>query len=725
MLPRCHEGCVLEKTSLSSGKIVTGGSFAVGYRDTRISRSGYVDKLKWIDQRYVVFWDEESKRGWLVNGTTTLLHLLRASLEHDSTDKFSSIFLFKPEQMKEAFEPYIAGSAIKVLLDPENLALRIYPDKKDYIRFEHRVDHFYDVLEQMMDYQYYRLSTADKDKGNLNFMPRTYLEGWNFEDLARGRDPLCPRVTKLRTYGKSWVDFTRDIHAVTLFGKGFGEIIRPTAVSSCAYWAKLPEQKYYLAAGVSDLREIMAHHGGDEEANPVQLTDSTIWHNPGSTFELCRCTEKTREEHSDFTQVLLPLTFREKLTGNIPVPMNDHAAVVFGYSSKFRWLWNDSGDPEEGEPPSPSTESETNFHDSGIGRSPTLSTVLTLQNESLTPNHYKVGIVCALHSELLAVRALFDITHENLNNLDIPSQDPNHYVLGRIGLHNVVAAGLPFGEYGTNSAAVVVTHMKRSFPELEYCLLVGIGGGAPSEKHDIRLGDIVVSKPTDTYPGVIQYDLGKTHENGVFELTGSLQRPPAVLMTAITSLLADPNPSPAPLQSYLKDIKMRWPGYKHPGPKDDILFATETVHDSRYETCKQCYGPRISRIYRPHNHPRIHYGLIASGNQVMKSAKIRDRLRDEHDILCFEMEAAGVMNTIPCLVIRGICDYADSHKNKSWQGYAAAAAAAYAKLLLTAVRNINSLESTPAGLETVNKNHHKKRGLAFRESLLAKKSRKT
>jgi nucleoside phosphorylase len=66
----------------------------------------------------------------------------------------------------------------------------------------------------------------------------------------------------------------------------------------------------------------------------------------------------------------------------------------------------------------------------------------------------------------------------------------------------------------------------------------------------------------------------------------------------------------------------------------------------------------------------------------MKDALVRDKLSAEKGVLCFEMEAAGLMNHFPCLVIRGICDYSDSHKNKEWQGYAAMVAAAYAKDLL-------------------------------------------
>lgn len=81
----------------------------------------------------------------------------------------------------------------------------------------------------------------------------------------------------------------------------------------------------------------------------------------------------------------------------------------------------------------------------------------------------------------------------------------------------------------------------------------------------------------------------------------------------------------------------------------------------------------------------IHYGFIASGNQLVKDAHTRDEIAKRLNALCFEMEAAGIMNQLPCLVIRGICDYCDSHKNKDWQGYAALTAAAYTKEPLSVV----------------------------------------
>jgi nucleoside phosphorylase len=160
-------------------------------------------------------------------------------------------------------------------------------------------------------------------------------------------------------------------------------------------------------------------------------------------------------------------------------------------------------------------------------------------------------------------------------------------------------------------------------------------------------------------------------------------------MTAISSLEADPNNSPKVLQSYINHITLQRPEYRYPGQSNDILFASEYPHSiASAETCAKCTGPRVERSRRRRNHPRIHYGLIASGNQVIKDAVARDQLAHERGFLCFEMEAAGVMDSVECLVIRGICDYADSHKNDIWQGYASATAAAYAKLLLSVVRPV-------------------------------------
>ncbi|CAG7990393.1 unnamed protein product [Penicillium salamii] len=302
---------------------------------------------------------------------------------------------------------------------------------------------------------------------------------------------------------------------------------------------------------------------------------------------------------------------------------------------------------------------------------------------------YTVGIVCALPKELLAVRALFDGRHP-----DIPTdkRDTNHYVLGLIGRHNVVATCLPAGEYGIGATSEVVQNLMRTFIRVEFCLLVGIGGGVPSpEGHDIRLGDVVVSHPIGRYPAVLQYDMGKFLGDGDFEITGTLQSPPRLLMKAISKLKSNPDPKANSLRHYLEKIGNEWPSYRSPGPGKDILFDPDSQHTDGAD-CRDCIS-RVDRTARVSDQPQVHYGPIASANQVMRSANQRDRLAAKHRFLCFEMEAAGVMNAAPCLVIRGVCDYADSHKNKVWQEYAAAAAASYAKLLLYVLRDqVHELE---------------------------------
>lgn len=236
---------------------------------------------------------------------------------------------------------------------------------------------------------------------------------------------------------------------------------------------------------------------------------------------------------------------------------------------------------------------------------------------------------------------------------------------------------------GTNSAASVATDMSRSFTSIQFCLLVGTGGGAPSEKDDIRLGDMVVSRPTRNCLGVIQHDLGKEKEGRPFERTSSLRPPPRVLNTAVSSLCSDPALPLDPLAPHLGAIAARlkgFPKYKRP-ERPDVLFQA---------ACDSCQARQVSqgecshlrqRVPRLTVAPVIHYGLIASGNCVVKHAAIRDRLAED-GVFCIKMEAAGVLNTVDGLVIRGICDHCDAQKNDDWQEYAAASAAAYAELLL-------------------------------------------
>lgn len=304
----------------------------------------------------------------------------------------------------------------------------------------------------------------------------------------------------------------------------------------------------------------------------------------------------------------------------------------------------------------------------------------------LRVDEYHVGIVCALPIERAAARAILDEEHGAFLDKDV--QDHNTYLAGRIYNHNVVIASLPAGVDGTTAAASVATDMVRTFKGLRFGLMVGIGGGIPNldKGNDIRLGDVVVSQPTDTTGGVVQYDKGKSLGGEKFQRKGSLNAPPLALLTALGALQADHESEDSKVPTYLAEIFERKPklqvnGYTFPGTDKDHLYCHHPISNA---TCDRCDSAcEIYRLSRESIEPQIHYGIIASGNQVVKDAAVRDFLRDDCGALCVEMEAVGLMNTFPCIIIRGICDYADAYKNDAWHKYAATTAAAYTKDLLS------------------------------------------
>jgi nucleoside phosphorylase len=700
--------------------IKDGPEFSIGSKDrpVQISQKGTIRRLKWISTKFVLLWDTLDERGWLVNGTSALLHVVRASLFHASKDPFRSAFLFRNTDMEEAETPFTANSAVEVLISKHNRNLRLYEDDDEeggHILLKTQIDHFYSLLEKLIDHQ---ADVSSDDNRQLPDRPRRYLEGWDFEDLVTDCDPLRPRVATIQPIGKGWVDFVRDIHAVVLLGRGFGDIIRPSGTGLCEYWVELPKNQFYIASCLSDLERLSKAYGGQDDHEWV--TSNLICHTPSTPFIFCQCKGGIGRDHGEPVQTLFPSAMCEALRPNVhQIELRGPGAIIFGHNSTFPWIWGDTGLPVEGELGGTDAESNSigrdtdSFKDSGIGFSPGPSTKRTVTPSSMTNtrsvsesmsellmrsmgeesiagiekraytrDRYTVGIICALSKELLAVRVLFDSRHSGFKT---GVADSNHYALGEIAGHLVVAACLPAGEYGTNSAASVASNMKRSFPFIRFCLLVGIAGGAPSQKNDIRLGDVVVGLPTGTNPGVFQYDLGKSNEDNSFYPTSVLQRPPRVLTNAINALQSDPELRTDPLGPHLDKIINDLPEYGYPGSELDVLVPS-CGNSCESRQIPDTYCPHVrQRAQRATNTPVIHYGLIASGNRVVKNAAFRDQLTHEHGALCFEMEAAGIINTIDCLVIRGICDYCDGVKIDTWQEYAAATAAAYAKLLLSAV----------------------------------------
>ncbi|KAK5747555.1 hypothetical protein LTR17_000198 [Elasticomyces elasticus] len=309
---------------------------------------------------------------------------------------------------------------------------------------------------------------------------------------------------------------------------------------------------------------------------------------------------------------------------------------------------------------------------------------------------YTVAWIAPLVHERAAGESMFDEEHDEPEDFEQNASDINAYSWGRMGKHKVVIASLPSAEYGTNAAATVAQALRSSLPHVRIGLLVGIGAGIPGEQYGpddklelrrpIQLGDVAVSLPGNGTGGVIQFDLVAIKDSGgsvVIEQRGWLNSSPQAVRTALTALRAKHERMGVTVESTIEGAFTRYSNmektYCHPG----LVEQPEARRPDIYHTRD---GTRILR--EPRKTPSIHYGVVASSNKLVKSARARDTIMEELqgiDPICIEMEAAGLMNSFPCLVIRGICDYADEHKNDYWQKYAAMVAAAYAKEYLQSV----------------------------------------
>ncbi|CCT75911.1 uncharacterized protein FFUJ_11959 [Fusarium fujikuroi IMI 58289] len=322
---------------------------------------------------------------------------------------------------------------------------------------------------------------------------------------------------------------------------------------------------------------------------------------------------------------------------------------------------------------------------------------------------FEVAIICALTLEADAVITLFDHHWEDDGfSYGKARGDPNAYSIGAIGQHNVVLAHLP--GMGKVSAGNIAAFCRMSFPNIKLALLVGICGGAPTYnkgKSRIRLGDAIIST------GIVQYDFGRRFPDQ-FEIKDSLNdipgRPNLEIRSLLSKLMTTRESDRLQIESWkylnkiCQDAKRR---ATFPGRSKDLLFPVDYRHkhqDSLVCTiCASCHqetdpvcdialtssceqmgcdtSQYLQRDYREGDelHPLVHFGTFATGDTVMKSAKDRDHIAKQTQALGFEMESVGVWEVFPCVVIKSVCDYADSHKSKDWQSYAAACAASYTK----------------------------------------------
>lgn len=298
---------------------------------------------------------------------------------------------------------------------------------------------------------------------------------------------------------------------------------------------------------------------------------------------------------------------------------------------------------------------------------------------------YTVGWICALPLELAAAKAMLDQIHPNLPG-DPAANDTDAYVLGSISGHKVVVACLSLGETGPVSASIMAAQMRLDFSAIRLMLTVGIAGGVPSTKTDMRLGDIVVNRPTADSPRTPTHDPEKGVTNDQPLTTEASNKPSNLLLTATGRVETNAILGKSQIPRHISGLVQKDSSFARPDSTQDILFQPDYDHVKDEDDCDHCdLGRVVVRQRRDTQNPKVHYGRIASGKQDIRDGSTRDKLAAKHGILAFGAEAAELEDTDAVVVIRGICGYADSHRSKIWQGCAAAAAAAYAKEMLSLI----------------------------------------
>lgn len=323
---------------------------------------------------------------------------------------------------------------------------------------------------------------------------------------------------------------------------------------------------------------------------------------------------------------------------------------------------------------------------------------------------FRIAIICALRDEADAVEAIFDeIYEEDGLSYHKYEGDPNQYVLGRIGIHQVVLLQTP--GIGKVNAANAAAGCRSSFTKIKLGLVVGVCGGVPEPSKGVSIfkGDIIIS----TY--VVQSDFGRQYEEGIQRrrtLADVLTPHTPDLKIFLNSLQGQRNQFllKKRMETVISEMEcVEW--YNLPDTPEratDYVYRSDYLHLHRDGSCEKCLAiengddeiceaaresfcselecapsGRLNRTTSNSQASKIHFGKLGSSDQAMKSAVHRDAIVKEDGVLGFEMEGAGVWDIFPTIVVKSVCNYADSHKDNAWQMYAATRAAAMAKAMLS------------------------------------------
>lgn len=376
-----------------------------------------------------------------------------------------------------------------------------------------------------------------------------------------------------------------------------------------------------------------------------------------------------------------------------------------------------------------------------------MESALRLRPESR--DEFEIAIICALPVEWNAVEALMEEDYEEGEfSYRKKDGDRNAYTTGWLGNQHVVLVYMP--SMGMAPSAAVATQLRSSFKNIKAAFLVGICGGVPKTpaREEIVLGDVIISA------SVIQVDFGQQypHQKQAEDRLSRASPEIRAFVGKLSGYLASTRLK-AKINAYSSEIcsQDKFSGSAYPGPEKDQLYQVDYVHkhwkqgvcsicdkciEPGDEVCdealtascaelgceatnlvertrlREAIGTRLSKNQSSTTKMQearqacIHFGRIACSNQVRKSGLDRDRIAAHEGVIGFEMESAGLWDYIPTIVIKSVCDYADSHKDKRWQLYAARTAAACTKAVLEEWRNVDGPIQNPVTQQQLGEWHN-------------------
>ncbi|CAN9272114.1 unnamed protein product [Alternaria sp. RS040] len=339
---------------------IEGGMYVIAGLNARINQreqpimSGeardFSQVLGWLSEQFVNFYDVTDRRAWLVDGASALLHLVRISLQFDETNPDSTYdWVFDKSKLKEN---WIDGggraAAIRTLRDWENRALNVYIKDRSfrngqpvdtYSTFGNRVDKILHTSELIIEART-RAAAEGGTRVNQSLDTRKGIVGFDVLDLVKSRPQFVSRIERFSSGETGWVNLLPNIGVLTVFGEGFGDLIRPcNADTMCAAWRSIPKGGNHLTSSISTLALLYKEKLQQLEPGlePGSLTRKFDWVSPCRPFDSCRCLKGKQTgklEHHDPAQYIVSKTFLRTriLKEVVPVDISSltaTGAVVF------------------------------------------------------------------------------------------------------------------------------------------------------------------------------------------------------------------------------------------------------------------------------------------------------------------------------------------------------------------------------------------------------------